>query len=152
MIDIELEPILVDIDKLKPQTVHLETGQVNKTQIVSWLVLDEALIIADNLNIYEKKVGQISLVPFIGSNSLVSGAMVNNTSLNILVGYNGGIEGVEVGGLLNIDKNYMYGVQIGGIGNIVGAETDGLQISGFFNINTGSVKGCQIAGFNNIGY
>lgn len=149
-IDIKLEPLLVDIDKLQPQTAHLETGQVNNSQIVNWFVSEEAQITATNLNIYEKRIGQISFIPFIGSYSMVSGAMVYNSSLNILAGYSGGIEGVELGGLFNLDKNYMHGVQIGGIGNIVGKETVGLQIAGMFNINAGSVDGCQIAGFNNV--
>ena len=108
------------------------------------------MITADNLNIYEKRIGQISFIPFVGSNSMVSGALVNNTSLNILAGFSSGVEGVEIGGLLNINKDYMHGAQVSGFGNIVGAETDGLQIAGFFNINAGSVNGCQIGGFNNV--
>lgn len=123
MIDIKLEPVLVNIDKLNPQTAHLKTGQVNKTHIVSWVVPDEALITADNLNIYEKRLGQISFLPFIGSNSLLSGAMVNNTSFNILAGYSGGI-----GGFFNYCKN-VGGLQLAGFMNVAKEENNGVQSS-----------------------
>ncbi|MEM7037586.1 MAG: hypothetical protein AAF570_11455, partial [Bacteroidota bacterium] len=92
---------------------------------------------------------QISLVPSIGTNLLMSGAMNNHISLNILAGYSHGVRGVDVGGLINIDREHVKGVQAAGIGNIVGGELQGIQGAGIFNHVRGDILGVQAAGIYN---
>ena len=101
-------------------------------------------------NIVEKRIAQISFLPTIGTN-LKSSRMVSNCfSLNVLAGYNGGVNGLEIGSLVNLIDNNVKGVQIAGLSNIVAGKTTGLQIAGLSNTNKGSVTGLQIAGLSNI--
>lgn len=93
---------------------------------------------------------QISLVPAIGTNKLLSGSMNNNFSLNILGGYSHGVRGVELGGLFNIDREHMYGAQLAGLANVVGGNVVGLQAGGIFNHVRGSLTGIQLGGIHNL--
>jgi hypothetical protein len=93
---------------------------------------------------------QISLVPSIGTNRLLSGGMVNNVSVNILVGYANGVRGVEIGGLVNIDRADVNGVQVAGLTNAVGGNVTGVQVGGLVNLVRGNVKGLQVAGLANV--
>ena len=105
---------------------------------------------SENVELVEEKPFQISLLPLAGTNHKMSGKVTNKTSINILAGYSQAVEGVEIGGLLNIVKKDVKGTQIGGFANYVGKEVDGLQIGGFFNAVGGKVEGFQIAGFSNL--
>lgn len=93
---------------------------------------------------------QISLLPFIGTNHKLSGNVVNRFSVNVLGGFARGVEGTELGGLFNIDREHVRGVQIAGIFNIVGDSLIGSQLASVFNITGGAVKGFQGAGLMNI--
>jgi hypothetical protein len=85
----------------------------------------------------------------VGTNGVESGEIVNQVSFNLLMGYSAGLEGVEFGGLLNIEKDYVKGVQFAGLGNQVRNQVTGSQFAGFFNSNGGATKGAQFAGFLN---
>ncbi|OON70549.1 DUF4974 domain-containing protein [Hymenobacter sp. CRA2] len=93
---------------------------------------------------------QISLLGPLGSNGLRSGQTVNHLSVNILGGYAAGVEGVEVGGLFNIDRDTVDGAQLAGLGNYVGRHLDGFQAAGLLNVLGGGGKGWQAAGLLNI--
>ncbi len=97
-----------------------------------------------------QRTAQVSFVPFVGTNLKMSGIVANNYSLNILGGYNGATDRMEVGGLVNIDRFYMHGLQVAGLGNAVGQDTRGVQFAGLFNTNLGNVNGVQIAGVTNL--
>lgn len=92
---------------------------------------------------------QITFFYPLGTNG-VNTNVVNNFSLNILAGVNGGVNGFEAGGLFNSNKYDMKGFQGSGFMNYTGGYTNGVQISGFMNINQGAVKGLHGAGFMNI--
>jgi hypothetical protein len=92
---------------------------------------------------------QISILPALGTNKLLSGGMDNNFSLNVLAGYCNGVNGVEVGGLVNLDRGNMRGVQVGGLVNVVGGNVSGLQVGGLVNYVKGEVTGLQVAGLVN---
>ena len=93
---------------------------------------------------------QISLTPGLGTHGKLSAQVINNFSLNILGGYNGGVNGMEVGGLFNIDKKAVRYVQVGGLFNINGGQTEGVQVGGINNTVLNSVTGVQVGGVNNI--
>jgi len=124
--------------------------KVNDLKIVKFVTPKSSIEQSGNLDIYAYKFGQISFLPFLGTNLKMSGMTENKVSLNILAGYNGATNGVEIGGLFNINRYYAKGVQIAGLGNIVGEETVGLQLSGIFNTNLGNVNGVQVAGISNL--
>lgn len=98
-----------------------------------------------------EKVAQITLFGNVGTNMNNNYTTTNRISANILWGYNGGVNGTEVGGILNAVVNDVKGIQIAGVGNVVGGEVDGTQVGGIFNVNQGTTKGIQAAGITNVG-
>ena len=100
--------------------------------------------------VFEERVWQVSLVPFLGRNGKASGSYVNKTSLNVLGGYAGALNGVEVGSIFNVEKDYVKGVQIAGVANAAGGRVAGAQIGGVLNAVRRGVKGAQVAGVLNV--
>jgi hypothetical protein len=104
---------------------------------------------AQNVDDYLGREFQVSLLPFLGTNRLLSGSIKNDYSLNILMGYSGGVRKLEVGGVLNGVRNDVQGLQIAGVGNIVGGTVSGGQLSSTFNIAGYLDEGIQLSsGFN----
>ena len=91
---------------------------------------------------------QISFLPFIGTDGIYSSKVNCNVSLNILAGSIYEVNGIEVGGLVNIDRQNAGKCQLAGIGNIVGGKVSGLQSAGIFN-QSHFAEGIQIAGIEN---
>lgn len=98
----------------------------------------------------DRRLAQISILPYVGTNLERSDEITNHVSLNVLWGTNGGVDGVEVGGFFNKVVNDVQGVQIAGLGSQVGGNVSGTQVGGIFNINAGKVQGVQAAGLFNI--
>ncbi len=95
------------------------------------------------------RIGQISLLPGLGTNRKMNLMIQNKVSFNVLAGYSQSTRGLEIGGILNMVRENAEGLQIGGFGNVVGEKVDGIQIGGFFNHCVGKVHGVQLAGFSN---
>ena len=149
-IDISLSPR--DVEKVKgKQIVQINARKdIDDIGFVKLMVpKDHFKTAADLEDYYETRWGQISVWPKIGTNHEVSGIVENKLSFNLIAGYSGGVEGFELGGVLNVVEKDVTGVQIGGVGNIIGEELDGVQIAGVFNHNLGRVNGTQISGFSN---
>ncbi|MFK8009055.1 MAG: hypothetical protein AB8H03_22015 [Saprospiraceae bacterium] len=98
-----------------------------------------------------EKVAQITLFGNVGTNMNNNSTTTNKVSANILWGHNGGVNGTEVGGLVNAVVNDVKGIQVAGVGNVVGGEVEGTQVGGVFNVNKGTTKGIQAAGIINVG-
>ena len=111
---------------------------------------DKVIKNARNVNMVDTRMFQISLVPSVGTNRKMSPQIKNRFSLNVFAGYSYGVQGLELGGFYNIDREEVRGVQIGGFGNTVGGEVHGLQMGGFVNTTDDYVRGAQIGGFINI--
>jgi hypothetical protein len=113
---------------------------------------DEQIRMMNDLDA-QSRLGQVSLVPFLGTNAFSSYNITNEFSVNLLWGMNGGVQGKEFGGVANTIKRDVQGVQIAGLVNIVGDDVYGTQISGLANFAVDTVQGMQIAGlFNVSGY
>lgn len=95
------------------------------------------------------RLAQVSLLPYVGTNLLQSPRTVNNISLNLVWGANGGVEGLEVGGLGNSIIGSVQGIQVAGLVNTVSQHVVGTQIAGLSNMVDGSIKGVQLAGVLN---
>ena len=80
---------------------------------------------------------------------MISAQVVNKFSLNILGGYTGGVNGVEIGSLFNINRGNVRYFQAAGIFNSVKGEVSGMQASGIFNYVSGNTNGFQAAGIDN---
>jgi len=92
---------------------------------------------------------QTSFVPGMGSHGLMSGQIVNNFSLNILGGYSAGVNGLEMGGLFNLNKQDAKYVQVGGLFNTVGGNFSGSQTGGLVNTVYKNFNGVQVGGLYN---
>ncbi|HND88036.1 MAG TPA: hypothetical protein PK971_06905 [Saprospiraceae bacterium] len=93
-----------------------------------------------------QRVGQISLLPKLGTNRGMSGHVVNDFSLNLLVGYSLGNRRVEVAGLGNITRRHMQGVQVAGVFNDLRGSSRGIQVAGVWNRVGDTLRGIQVAG------
>lgn len=92
---------------------------------------------------------QLSLVPGLGTQGILSPQITNKLSLNIIGGYTAGLNGVELGGVINIDKKKVEGFQAAGVANVTGGPVKGVQLAGSHNIVLDSVRGLQAAGIGN---
>lgn len=104
---------------------------------------------SENIQGYIKRRFQISLIPGLSSNFKIAGTVKNETSINLIGGYNYGVEAFEMAGVFNINRTDVSGLQIAGMANLVGREVNGVQLSGVFNGTKGKQIGTQIAGFGN---
>lgn len=119
----------------------------------SWLsksiLSSQQIVNSINLNqFFTKQPFQISLLPGIGSHGKMSSQFVNKFSFNLLGGYNGGVNGLELAGLYNITNRDVRYVQVAGLFNKVGGKAEGLQLAGLFNKDS-AMKGFQAAGLFN---
>lgn len=92
---------------------------------------------------------QLSLTPGLSTRGLFSTQVVNKASLNLIGGYTAGVNGVEVGGIFNINRLDARYFQVAGVFNLVGGTFRGIQASGVYNLALDTVKGVQLAGFIN---
>lgn len=92
---------------------------------------------------------QASLTPGLSSHGMMSSQVVNKFSLNILGGYTAGVDGVEIGGIFNLNKGDMKVFQAAGVFNVVGKNVEGVQIAGIHNSVQGSTRAMQAAGLLN---
>ncbi|MCG8574489.1 MAG: hypothetical protein MI810_06340 [Flavobacteriales bacterium] len=153
-IDIALVPIEKDISKIDPSEIKPISNQPIEERIFSGIMIsDETYHHSENLSeLDETRWAQISLVPSvsIGSDLSTKGLITNHFSLNVLAGYSNGVYGVEVGGILNINKGNVWGAQVGGISNMVGGNVTGFQGAGIVNLVKGDFYGAQVGGIANL--
>ncbi|MFN8437072.1 MAG: STN and carboxypeptidase regulatory-like domain-containing protein [Cytophagales bacterium] len=119
----------------------------------SWLVLNSKLKVhLQNISDTIFRKTQISILPLISTNRLISGNVVNNYSLNLLGGYNFGVKKLELGGLFNINIGNVGKCQMAGLANLVGGKVSGYQAAGLVNVVRDTVKACQMAGLINFNF
>lgn len=150
-VNISLKPKIEKIEKISIKNVDtIPQVEIKDFGLVKTFVRREMIMNASNVKIYENRAAQFSFLPYIGTNRKLSGSFKNNFSFNTIAGYSGGVDGVEIGTVLNVSEADVNGCQISGFGNITGGNTNGVQIAGFLNRNLGNVNGCHISGFGNI--
>lgn len=89
---------------------------------------------------------QASLMPGLGTHGRMAPQVTNKASLNLLGGYTGGVNGVEVAGLFNLSKKDVKFVQIAGLFNVVAGDVTGFQAAGLYNQVMDSLMGAQVSG------
>ena len=149
-VSLSLVPVKIKMEKVYSKNAFVQPSSFSELELVNRFVSREAIVNAENIKIQEKRLAQVSFLPYLGSNAKVSGTMSNNFSFNVLSGFSGAVNGFEIGAVLNITKRHVNGAQISGFGNITGDYSRGVQIAGFLNKTTGTLNGVQIAGFNNL--
>jgi len=104
----------------------------------------------ENIKENFRKKAQVSLLPIIGTNGVMSPSTTVDYSFNILGGLNGGVGVAEIGGIFNTVWDTVKYVQIAGVFNAVGGPQYGAQIGGVANLNGSSFEGAQISGVLNL--
>ncbi|MBN2892466.1 MAG: hypothetical protein JXL97_11410 [Bacteroidales bacterium] len=120
-----------------------------KNLILAILILFGSFAFGQN-DTNQTRIGQLTFNYPLGTNGFNSYDYGNNMSINLLVGLNGGVEGVEFGGLGNVNNGDVNGVQVGGILNANKGNVNGAQFAGNLNLNHGDFSGAQISGLVNI--
>jgi hypothetical protein len=100
-------------------------------------------------NFFASRPFQVSITPGLSTHGMFSPQVVNKVSLNLIGGYTAGVDGIEAGGLFNINKRDSKYLQLAGIFNLVGGNMTGLQIAGAHNFVLDTLKGVQLALFAN---
>ncbi len=146
----EVKNLVIKLQPLDSNLLQSERSSAIDTQVlVQILVSDRAYLHTSNLLLEDKKLGQFSFLPSLGTNGSMSGKTSNVFSFNLLAGYAHSLNGIEFGGIANVERYHVRGLQFAGVSNLVGGRTLGIQIAGFSNLNKMDVRGIQFAGFMN---
>jgi hypothetical protein len=137
------------LDRLEPLCLNQRCVTLDELGLARLLVPQEQMGQAANLGLGERRDWQLSLVPSVGTNGPISGAVVNRWSFNVLAGYSRGLDGFELGGVANLERQDVKGVQIAGVANLVGRDTRGVQIAGVFSHTLHALEGLQLSGVAN---
>lgn len=134
-----------------PMIPSPDSSRVERTGMGRFLLSTKQKIQTINLGkFFTTRPFQFSLVPGLGSHGQMSGQVVNKFSLNAIGGYTAGTNGIEIGGVFNIDKKEVKYFQAAGVFNVVGGITRGVQIAGVNNTVLNKVYAFQAAGVNNL--
>lgn len=98
----------------------------------------------------QTRPGQVSFFYPLGTNGVDAPKYSNNVSFNLLYGINGGLNGVEFGGLVNTNLGSVTGAQFAGIANINMKETNGIICGGIANVIKDSSNSVCFAGISNV--
>ncbi|MCR9173939.1 MAG: carboxypeptidase-like regulatory domain-containing protein [bacterium] len=104
----------------------------------------------ENIKENFRKSAQVSLLPIIGTNGVMSPSTTVDYSFNILGGLNGGVRVAEIGGIFNTVWDTVKYVQVAGVFNAVGGPQYGAQVAGVMNLNASSFEGAQVSGVLNL--
>ena len=139
-----------DTTQIASSSIIADSIKVQQTGVGRFLISGKQKIQSLNLkNFFATRPFQFSVVPGLSTHGQLSSQVVNNFSLNIFGGYTAGTNGLEIGGLFNIDKKEVKYFQAAGLFNSVGGEVKGVQLAGINNFVQDSVEGMQAAGINN---
>jgi hypothetical protein len=143
------DEILFPSSPVTDSTLYESSFDKFKKKLGKVLVNRSQRVNAQNVRDSLSRKFQFSILPFLGTNRLLSGSIKNDYSVNLLMGYAGGIRKLEVGGLVNGVRKDVEGLQLAGIGNIAGGKVLGGQIGGIFNIAGNLQNGIQLSGIFN---
>jgi hypothetical protein len=143
-------------DDLLRASVELRRGQRTTLAAVAFRGARQERTVSRGLGIDERRDERddsvavaISIVPPLESHFWHPNP-IKRVSFNALVGSSGGIDGIELGGGLNVVRGDVRGLQLAGLGNVIGGGVNGLQLAPVFN-GASSIDGAQIGLVNAAG-
>ena len=86
----------------------------------------------------EKSSSQTTQITFaypLGTNGTDAMHVSNSFSFNVLYGLNGGLDGIELGGIMNYNIGDVSGFQLSGIANANMEQTSGVMWAGCLNLS-----------------
>ncbi len=127
-----------------------EADEVEKTAAGKFLLSARQKIQSLNLkNFFTEKPVQLSVIPGVSTQGIMSPQVISNFSFNLVGGYTGGVRGMEVGGVFNLNRTDVRYLQAAGVFNVVGGSFLGLQAAGVHNNVLKNLTGLQVAGVSN---
>lgn len=93
---------------------------------------------------------QISFLPILGTNHVLSSKVENNVSINVLAGQSAGVRYFEAAGLGNFTQKSVKGFQAAGLFNFNRGNCKGIQAAGVYNQTADTLYGAQLAGLINV--
>jgi len=123
---------------------------MKKTLTLIALVVVSFQLAAQTADTIAAQQVQFSFCYPLGTNGTNSPSIENNFSLNALIGVNGGVNGFEMGGLVNVNNGRVDGCQLAGIANITTGSSNGVILSGIANVVADSSRGIFMAGISNV--
>lgn len=145
-IEKKADALFEQITKTKQTNIDTTTIASNNVVTDSTSTIDSDKTIAPET--FKNRYAQLSFVTPVGSNGTEGNKYYHHFSVNMIQGYNGAVQGLEVGGVLNADKGYVIGGQFAGVGNVIGGDLTGIQGAGVFNFAK-STLGMQYSGVAN---
>lgn len=140
----------ISIDTMIIPVKTLDSSDIDNKFLGRWFVSSAQKIQSLNLgNWFVSRPFQLSVTPGLSTHGKMSGQVVNHFSLNLLGGYTGGLEGLELGALFNINRKDAGYFQLAGLFNHTGGRQAGFQAAGISNTILGHTHGFQAAGINN---
>lgn len=146
---LETVPPVADVEVKAPELTIKKKRKFNQYTILNWLLTAQQAIHLQNIKDTLRRPFQVSILPFVGTNHVLSGQVTNELSVNVIAGYSGGVDGLEVGGVVNLVRGKMSGLQVAGVSNLVGNGLSGFQFAGVTNHAFGRSNGAQFAGVVN---
>ncbi|HWV28307.1 MAG TPA: hypothetical protein VN038_01585 [Dyadobacter sp.] len=140
---------------IHPKAIELDTFVVRKSdESRFWLA---RLFVSSRLRAHSRNITrffatapfQVALTPGLSTHGKLASKVSNKVSVNIYGGYNGGLDGVEIGGLFNISKGNARYLQVSTTFNLVTGNFTGAQLTGLINQVSGEVRGVQASVLNN---
>jgi len=122
---------------------------MKKSNLLITVLIFISSVVFGQLSTKDTNIVQLTFNYPLGTNGFKSYQISNNLSVNMFIGFNGGVKGCEFAGLGNINNGDVTGLQASGLMNLVRGNVTGAQFSGLFNASTGSAKGIQSAGLFN---
>ena len=142
--------VKTDTTEVEQTPVVPDSIKVQQTGVGRFLLSGKQKIQSLNLRkFFTTRPFQVSVVPGLSTHGQLSSQVVNNFSLNIFGGYTAGTNGLEIGGLFNIDQKDVKYFQAAGLFNSVGGQVTGFQVAGINNLVQDNVFGFQASGINN---
>ena len=122
-------------------------------QIITLSLALSALLFSSTIKAQENEEKQVNEAQFtfaypLGTNGHDAINQANRFSFNLLYGANGGLNGLEIGGLANYNHGEVKGVQLAGIANINKEYAHGLMWSGCMNLTLDDAYGVQLSELN----
>ena len=123
------------------------------TQIIFLNLAISALLFSNAMMAQETETSPAQGTQFtfaypLGTNGADAMYQSNKFSFNLLYGVNGGLDGLEIGGLVNYNHGDVRGVQLAGIANLNREYTHGLMWAACLNLTLEDARGVQLADIN----
>jgi len=122
-------------------------------QIIILNLIVSAIFLSSSMNAQETEENpaqgsQFTFAYPLGTNGSDAISESNRFSFNLLYGVNGGLNGLEIGGLVNYNHGEVNGVQLAGLANVNKEYTNGLMWAGCLNLTLEDARGVQFADIN----